>query len=179
MVLPLLKFNITQCWWHSFSKVKIKLLHSSGTTRTNFRDFFIFPVFLTTNTSLSQCITMMVSASHVLNSCCYTPMLCLKQYSYMSNVASPMVGWLQTCIFSQLWNDNYMKIYNTYFISIYLSIYIHVIYIYVSRHKWSKTHRALKSHSSKMSIIYMQSWKQCALPVIITMALWQLMHLGT
>ena len=27
--------------------------------------------------------------------------------------------------------------------------------------------------------ICMQSWKQCALPVIITMALWQLMHLGT
>ena len=27
--------------------------------------------------------------------------------------------------------------------------------------------------------IYMQSWKQCALPVIPTMALWQLMHLGT
>ena len=25
----------------------------------------------------------------------------------------------------------------------------------------------------------MQSWKQCALPVITTMAFWQLMHLGT
>ena len=37
----------------------------------------------------------------------------------------------------------------------------------------------LKSHRSKTSIIYMQSWKQCALPVINTMALWQLMHLGT
>ena len=24
----------------------------------------------------------------------------------------------------------------------------------------------------------MQSWKQCALPVITTMALWELMHLG-
>ena len=33
----------------------------------------------------------------------------------------------------------------------------------------------------KMIYIYlcMQSWKQCALPVITTMALWQLMHLGT
>ena len=27
--------------------------------------------------------------------------------------------------------------------------------------------------------IYMQSWKQCSLPVITTMALWQLMHLCT
>ena len=27
--------------------------------------------------------------------------------------------------------------------------------------------------------IYMQSWKQCALPTIITVTLWQLMHLGT
>ena len=36
------------------------------------------------------------------------------------------------------------------------------------------THRVLKSHS-KMGVIYMQSWKQCALPVITTVALWQLM----
>ena len=36
----------------------------------------------------------------------------------------------------------------------------------------------LKSHRNKMSVIYMQSWKQCALPVI-RMALWQLMHSGT
>ena len=27
--------------------------------------------------------------------------------------------------------------------------------------------------------IYMQSWKQCTLPVITTVTLWQLMHLGT
>ena len=46
-------------------------------------------------------------------------------------------------------------------------------------HKGSTTHRVLKSHRCKMSIIYMQSLKQCALPVIPTMALWQLMHLGT
>ena len=49
----------------------------------------------------------------------------------------------------------------------------------MSGHKWSTTHRVLKSHRGKMSVIYMQSWKQCALPVITTMALWQLMHLGT
>ena len=30
-----------------------------------------------------------------------------------------------------------------------------------SGHKWSSTHRALKSHISKMDVIYMQSWKQC------------------
>ena len=48
-----------------------------------------------------------------------------------------------------------------------------------SGHKWSTTHRVLKSHRSKMCIIYMQSWKQCALPLITTMALWQLMHWDT
>ena len=48
-----------------------------------------------------------------------------------------------------------------------------------SSQKWSTTHRVLKSHRSKMGIIYMQSRKQCTLPVITTMALLQLMHLGT
>ena len=48
----------------------------------------------------------------------------------------------------------------------------------LSVHKWSTTHRLLKFHRSKMSVIYML-WKQCALRVITTMALWQLMHLGT
>ena len=51
--------------------------------------------------------------------------------------------------------------------------------IYISSHKWSTTHRVLRSHKSKMSVIYMLSWKQCALPIITTMALWQLMHLST
>ena len=37
----------------------------------------------------------------------------------------------------------------------------------------------LKSHKSKVGVMYMQLWKQCALPVITTMALRQLMHLGT
>ena len=36
----------------------------------------------------------------------------------------------------------------------------------------------LKCDRGKMSLTYMKSWKQCALPVITTMALWQLMHLG-
>ena len=41
--------------------------------------------------------------------------------------------------------------------------------IYISGHKWSTTHRVLKSHRSKMSVIYMLWWKQCALTVIATM----------
>ena len=59
----------------------------------------------------------------------------------------------------------------------YISYYtIWYIYIYVcvsmclSAHKWP---------TNKMSVIYMESWKQCALPVITTIALWQLMYLGT
>ena len=36
----------------------------------------------------------------------------------------------------------------------------------ISAHKWSMRHKVLKSHRNKMSIIYMQSWKQCALSVI-------------
>ena len=50
--------------------------------------------------------------------------------------------------------------------------------INISGHKWSATRRVLKYHRSKMSMIYMLSWKQYALPVITTMALWQLMQLG-
>ena len=49
----------------------------------------------------------------------------------------------------------------------------------ISGHKRSTSHKVLKSYRSKMSVIYMESWKQCALPVITTMAFWQLMHLGT
>ena len=47
----------------------------------------------------------------------------------------------------------------------------------ISSRKWSRTQRMLKSHKSKMGIIYMQSWKQNVLLVITTMALWQLMYL--
>ena len=36
------------------------------------------------------------------------------------------------------------------------------LYIYISGHKWSTTHRVLKSHRNKMSVIYMQSWKYIA-----------------
>ena len=52
-----------------------------------------------------------------------------------------------------------LHLYTFTFIHTYIYIYI---YIYIS----------------KMGAIYMQSRKQCALPVITSMALWQLMHLG-
>ena len=52
------------------------------------------------------------------------------------------------------------------------------IYLYI-RYKWSTTDRVFKSHRSKMGVVYMQLWKQCALPVITAMALCQIMHLGT
>ena len=67
----------------------------------------------------------------------------------------------------------------TYCICICIYILYICIYIYISGHRWSTTQRVLKSHKSKMSIIYMLSWKQCALSVITTMTFWQLMHLGT
>ena len=51
--------------------------------------------------------------------------------------------------------------------------------MYISSHKWSTTYRVLKSHRRKMGVVYMWSSKQCVLPVITTMTLWQLMHLGT
>ena len=60
------------------------------------------------------------------------------------------------------------------------SLHHFIMFTYIiSSHKWSTTHSVLKSHRSKMGIIYMQSWKQSALLVITTMAFWQLMHLGT
>ena len=52
------------------------------------------------------------------------------------------------------------------------------IYIYIYIHICNTSHRTtnLKSQRSKMSVISMQSSKQCALSVINTVALWQLMH---
>ena len=53
---------------------------------------------------------------------------------------------------------------------------------FVKRNNWSHIYIYIyiyKLHRSKISIIYMLSWKQCALPVITAMALWKLMHLGT
>ena len=60
---------------------------------------------------------------------------------------------------------------------LYSSLFLFLLYLY----KWSRVihNRVLKSHRSKMSKMYMKLWKQCALLVITTMTLWQLMHLGT
>ena len=77
-------------------------------------------------------------------------------------------------------NNNYINtcMYGTIYIYIYIYI-IHYIYMYyilygchscsLSGHKWYKTHRVLKSDRSRMGVIHMQSSKQCALPIIITM----------
>lgn len=51
-------------------------------------------------------------------------------------------------------------------------------HINIASHKWSMTYRFLNFQESKISDIYMKSWKQYALPVITKLALWQLMHKG-
>ena len=56
---------------------------------------------------------------------------------------------------------------------------VYVCIYYISGHKWSSTHRVLKSQRSSTGVIYMQSWKHCALPVITTMGFWKFMYLGT
>ena len=66
----------------------------------------------------------------------------------------------------QIYIHIYFHIYILY-IYIYANIYTYTyIHIYINGHTWSTTHRVLKSHSRKMSEIYMQSWKQCGLSVI-------------
>ena len=80
-------------------------------------------------------------------------------------------------------NNIYIYTYIILYYIIYIHTHIYMYYIlyirYISSHKWSTTRRVLKSYRNKMSIIYMLSWKQCALPVITTMDLWQLIHLST
>ena len=77
--------------------------------------------------------------------------------------------------FSLTFFSVYLQLDNILNILIYSKLHIYKL------HKLSKTHRLLKAPRSKMGVIviYMQSRKQCALPVITTMTLWQLMHLGT
>ena len=70
----------------------------------------------------------------------------------------------------QMSNNIYIYIYKTKHLFI-LKLYF-VIQIYAR-------HRLLKFHRKKMGVIYMQSWQQCALPFITTMALWQLILLNT
>ena len=56
---------------------------------------------------------------------------------------------------------------------------VYVCIYYINGYKWFTTHGAQISQKQDRHNIYMQLWKQCALTVITTMALWQLMHLGT
>ena len=81
------------------------------------------------------------------------------------------------CWRRQIW---YMTSNTITYIYIYIYIYILYVYImyicghiytYIYGQKWSKTHRVLKSHRSKMNVIYMymKSWKGCDLPVITKM----------
>ena len=42
--------------------------------------------------------------------------------------------------------------------------------------KWFMTHRVLKFHWSKIGIIYIQSWKQCSIPVMTTMTYFAAIH---
>ena len=91
---------------------------------------------------------------------------------------------LRTLVFPSLfrftWNSflHELVIYKIYW-SYYRTSPPPLTYIYISGHKRSTISRVLKSHRSNMGAVHMQSWKQCALPLITTMALWQLMHLGT
>ena len=66
-----------------------------------------------------------------------------------------------------------MKPIVTSFFITYLSTYIY-LYIYIG-----KIDIYIYMHIYIYIYIHMQSWKQCALLFITTMALWQLMHLGT
>ena len=51
-------------------------------------------------------------------------------------------------------------LYKNFSPSIYQWLYItHKYTVVIIGHKWSTTHTVLKSHRSKMSVIYMLSWK--------------------
>ena len=69
----------------------------------------------------------------------------------------PMYLCMYVCIYLSIY------LYYIYIYIVYIYIYILYIYVYISGHKWSTSHRELKSHKSKMSVIYIHSWKQYAL----------------
>ena len=52
-------------------------------------------------------------------------------------------------------------IYNIIYLILYIYIYIYIYTQYISSHKWSMTQRVLKSHRSKMSIIYVIMKTMC------------------
>ena len=126
----------------------------------------------------------------------------LMQYLISFNFYNKILFWesnvlhMFTCVFLLTyivltWVHMYVYIY-IYICSIYVYIYVNIIYIIyiilyiiyicvyicINDHKWSTANRVLKSHKSKMSVICMKSSKQCVLPVITTMPLWELVHLG-
>ena len=70
----------------------------------------------------------------------------------------------------------YIYKHNIYIYKHNIYIYINIIYIYIYIYIYK--HKVHKSHRNKMGVIYMQFWKQCALPVITTMTLCQLIHLA-
>ena len=102
-------------------------------------------------------------------------------FMFMSSVhLSEHLWWSQctSCYWETVSKSWLMTEPSIFIVLCILVVFWYIIYI-ISGHKWYTTHRVLTSHRSKMGVIYMQSWKQCALPVITTMALWELMHLGT
>ena len=79
----------------------------------------------------------------------------------------------------------YMYLCNIYiyiYIYIYICMYMYLCNIYIYIYKWSEvihgTQSAQISQKQDERNIYVIMKKMC-LPVITTMALWQLMHLGT
>ena len=70
---------------------------------------------------------------------------------------------LGTKIDSKLSFDDHVCVHMHMYMNMSVYIYTHYMHmyiLYISGHKWSTTHRVLKSHKSNMSVIYMQSWKK-------------------
>ena len=85
---------------------------------------------------------------------------------------------LYICIEHSCYTIIGLVIHSFIYIYIYIYIYKHNIYVYIYKHNiYIYKHKVHKSHRSKMGVIYMQFWKQCALPVITAMTLCQLIHL--
>ena len=59
--------------------------------------------------------------------------------------------------------DNFFRLLQIYIIYIIYILYKYITHVihYISGHKWSTTHRVLKSHRSKMSVIYVIMKTMC------------------
>ena len=88
----------------------------------------------------------------------------------------PCLSILYTYIYIYIYIHIY-KLYYIYYIYIYVYIYILRVFISDPRHTQSVT----KSNRGKVDVIHICNHENNvrALPVITTMALWQLMHLST